>query len=152
MPTFNSVILLGHLARDPELRYTPQGAAVCDFTVAVNRKFTKKDGEKVEEVAFVDVTSWNRQAEIAAEYLKKGRPILVSGRLAQDRWEDETTGQKRSKLRIVAESLQFLGSGSKDGETPDAESVAEEPLVVPDTPPAPVKSGPAKPKAGAPKR
>jgi len=132
MPTYNSVVLLGHLARDPELRYTPQGAAVCDFSIAVNRRFTRKDGEKVDEVAFVDVTVWNRLAEIAAEYLKKGRAVLASGRLVQDRWEDQATGQKRSKLRVVAENLQFLGGGSRDAETSVTESVSEEPLVVPD--------------------
>jgi single-strand DNA-binding protein len=142
MPNFNTVVLAGHLTRDPELRYTPQGAAVCDFTIAINRKFTKKDGEKGEEVAFVDVTSWNRQAEIAAEYLKKGRPVLVSGRIVQDRWEDKDTGQKRSKLRVVAGSLHFLGTGSKDAEAPLAESAPEEPLVVPDTDPIPAAPQP----------
>jgi single-strand DNA-binding protein len=126
MASFNQVTLLGNLTRDPELRYTPQGAAVCDFTLAVNRKFTKKDGEKVDEVAFVDVTAWARLAEICAEFLKKGRPLLVSGRLAQDRWEDEATGQKRSKLRVVAETVQFLGGGSKDDAAPSEAAPAEE--------------------------
>jgi single-strand DNA-binding protein len=158
MPTFNSVVLLGHLSRDPELRYTPQGAAVCDFSLAVNRRYSRKDGEKVDEVAFVEITVWNRLAELAAEYLKKGRAVLASGRLVQDRWEDQATGQKRSKLRVVAESLQFLGGGgSKDAETPLAESApaeepaAPEPLVVPDpdsVPAAPAKPAPA---AAAPK-
>jgi single-strand DNA-binding protein len=144
MPTHNSVVLLGHLSRDPELRYTPQGAAVCDFGLAVNRRFTRKDGEKIDEVTFVDVTVWNRLAEIAAEYLKKGRAVLAAGRLVQDRWQDEATGQKRSKLRVVAESLQFLGGGSKDGETPVAESTSEEPLVVPDPDPTPTKPATSK--------
>src|SRR5471032_2008216 len=119
MASFNQVTLLGNLTRDPELRYTPQGVAVCDIALAVNRKFTKKDGEKVDEVAYVDVTFWNKLAEIAAEFLIKGRPVLVSGRLAQDRWEEEGTGKKRSKLRVVAETLQFLGSGSKDDTAPE---------------------------------
>lgn len=139
MPNFNSVVLLGRLTRDPELRYTPQGAPVCDFTVAVNRTFTKKDGEKVEEAAFVDVTAWNRLAEISAEYLKKGRTVLICGHLVQDRWEDETTGQKRSKIRIQASTVQFLG-GSKDGETSESEVPTEEPAIVPDAPPAPNKA------------
>ena len=141
MASFNQVTLLGHLTRDPELRYTPQGVAVCDFALAVNRKFTKKDGEKVEEVAFVDVTCWNRLAEISAEFLKKGRPVLESGRLAQDRWEEEGTGKKRSKLRVVAETLQFLGSGSKDDAAPSQEVPAEE-EVAPEAeaPAAPVRS------------
>src|SRR5579864_1180790 len=118
MPSFNHVVLLGNLTRDPELRYTPQGVAVSDLALAVNRKFTKKDGEQVEEVAFVDVTAWARLAEICAEFLKKGSPMLVGGRLAQDRWEDESSGQKRSRLRVVAETIQFLGSGSKDDAAP----------------------------------
>src|SRR5204862_2210345 len=104
MASFSQVTLLGHLTRDPELRYTPQGIAVCDMALAVNRKFTRKSGENVDEVAFVDITCWNRLAENAAEYLKKGRPVLVSGHLAQDRWEDPSSGQKRSKLRVVAET------------------------------------------------
>jgi single-strand DNA-binding protein len=87
MPSFNQVNLMGNLTRDPELRYTPQGIAVCDLALAINRKFTKKDGEMVDEVVFVDITCWNKLAEIAAEYLLKGRPLHVSGRLAQDRPE-----------------------------------------------------------------
>jgi single-strand DNA-binding protein len=93
MSDLNSVVLVGRLVRDPELRYTPQGAPVCEFTLASNRRFTKKDGEKVEEVIFVDVTAWNKLAEICAEYLKKGRLVALSGSLSQDRWEDEATGQ-----------------------------------------------------------
>lgn len=155
MPSFNTVVLLGNLTRDPELRYTPQGVAVCDFGVAVNRRYTRKDGGKVDEVAFIDVTAWNRQAEIAAEYLKKGRPILLSGRLAQDRWDDEATGQKRSKLKVVAERLQFLGTGSQDAETPlPAESAPdEEPPAPPPAPPRPAAAAPpAKGRAPAARR
>jgi len=142
MPSFNSVVLMGHLARDPELRYTPQGVAVSEFTVAVNRKFTKKDGEKAEEVAFVDVTVWTRLAEICAEFLKKGRAVLVSGRLVQDRWEDESTSQKRSKLRVVAETVQFLGGGSKDDAVPSGEAQVEEAPAAPAPAPAKAKNGP----------
>jgi len=161
MPSFNTVVLMGHLTRDPELRYTPQGVAVCDFGLAVNRKWTRKDGEKVDEVAFIDVTAWNRQAELAAEYLKKGRPVLIAGRLAQDRWEDPATGQKRSKLKVVAERLQFLGGagtpGSKDeatseGESSPEEPLAPEPLVVPDPDPAPAKPAAQKGRAPAARR
>lgn len=145
MPGFSQVTLLGHLTRDPELRYTPQGAAVCDLSVAVNHKFTKKDGEKAESVAFVDVTVWNRQAETSAEFLKKGRLVLVSGRLAQDRWEDPKTGQKRSKLTVVAASVQFLGAnGSKDDEPSTVEAVSEEPADEPEAPVAPKGSPSAK--------
>ena len=144
MPGFSHVALLGHLTRDPELRYTPQGAAVCNLSVAVNHKFTKKDGEKAESVAFVDVSAWNRQAETCAEFLKKGRLVLVSGRLSQDHWEDKGTGQKRSKLSVVAGSVQFLGaSGSKDNE-PSIGAVSEEPADEPEAPAAPKSSPPAK--------
>ena len=143
MPGFSQVTLLGHLTRDPELRYTPQGAAVCSLTVAVNHRFTRKDGEKAESVAFVDVTVWNRQAETSAEFLKKGRLVLVSGRLEQDRWEDPKSGQKRSKLQVVAASVQFLGaSGSKDDESSN-EAVSEEPAEEPEAPVAPKSSPPA---------
>lgn len=142
MPGFSQVTLLGHLTRDPELRYTPQGAAVCDLTVAVNSKFTKQNGEKAESVAFVDVTAWNRLAETSAEFLKKGRLVLVSGRLSQDRWEDKATGQKRSKLTVVAASVQFLGGGSKDDE-PSNEAVSEESAEEPEAPVAPKNSPPA---------
>ena len=138
MPSFNQVNLMGNLTRDPELRYTPQGVAVCDLALAVNNKFTKKNGEKVDEVVFVDITCWNKLAENAAEYLKKGRPLFVSGRLAQDRWEEEGTGKKRSKLRVVAESLQFLGTGSKDDAAPEGGATAEE-APAPEAP-APVHS------------
>src|SRR5437660_796938 len=138
MPSFNSVVLLGHLTRDPELRYTPQGIAVCEMALGVNRTFTRKSGEKVDEVAFVDLTCWNRLAEVAAEFLKKGRPVLVAGHLAQDRWEEEGTGKKRSKLRVVAETLQFLGSGSKDDAAPDSGTPVEE-EAAPETPAAPVR-------------
>lgn len=152
MASFNSVVLLGHLTRDPELRYTPQGKAVCDFSLAVNRRFTKQDGEKVEEVAFVDVTAWNRTAEVAAEFLLKGRPVLVAGHLAQDRWQDEATGQKRSKLRVVAESLQLLGGGSKDDAAPSVEAPAEE-APAPEAPaPVPAKVGNGKLPAKQPRR
>jgi len=151
MPSFNQVILLGNLTRDPELRYTPQGVAVSDFSIAVHRKFNKKDGEAVEEVAFVDVTAWARLAEICAEFLKKGRPLLVGGRLAQDRWEDEATGQKRSRLRVVAETIQFLGSGSKD-DVVSSEAGAAEEAAAPEAPaPVPPK-GANGTKAAKPRR
>jgi single-strand DNA-binding protein len=149
MSDLNSVALVGRLTRDPELRYTPQGVAVCDFTLASNRKYSKRDGEKVEDVLFVDVTAWNRMAEVAAEYLKKGRPVAVSGYLSQDRWEDKESGEKRSKIRIQAHSVQFLGGGSKDEATPEAESASEEPLVVPEVPVAPPPPPPARPAAAA---
>ncbi len=130
MPGFSGVVVLGNLTRDPELLYTPQGAAVCQFSLAVSRKYTRKDGEKAEEVSFIDVTAWSRLAEVSAEYLKKGRLALVSGRLVQDRWEDGETRQKRSKLKVVAESVQFVGGGSKD-DAPSEEAPADVPAPEP---------------------
>jgi single-strand DNA-binding protein len=110
MASFNKVILLGNLTRDPEVRYTPKGTAVTDLGLAVNRTYTADNGEKREEVTFVDVTFWGRTAEVAGEYLKKGRPVFVEGRLQLDSWDDKTSGQKRSKLKVIGENMQMLGS------------------------------------------
>ena len=115
MASFNKVILLGNLTRDPEVRYTPKGSAVCDLGIAVNRVYTTDSGEKREEVTYVDVVLWARLAEIAGEYLKKGRPVFIEGRLQMDTWDDKQTGQKRTKLRVVGESMQFLGSRPAGG-------------------------------------
>ena len=109
MASFNKVILLGNLTRDPEVRYTPKGSAVCDLGIAINRQYTLDSGEKREEVTFVDVVLWARLAEIAGEYLKKGRPIFIEGRLQLDTWDDKQSGQKRSKLRVIGETMQLLG-------------------------------------------
>ncbi len=109
MASFNKVILLGNLTRDPEVRYTPKGSAVCDLGIAVNRVYTTDSGERREEVTYVDVVLWARLAEIAGEYLKKGRPVFIEGRLQMDSWDDKQTGQKRTKLRVVGESMQLLG-------------------------------------------
>src|SRR5208283_3670188 len=105
MASFNKVILAGNLTRDPELRYTPKGTAVARITLAVNRTYTAEGGEKKEEVSFVDVDVWGRQAEVIAQYMKKGRPLLIEGRLKQDTWEDKNTKQKQSKLKVVLESF-----------------------------------------------
>jgi single-strand DNA-binding protein len=110
MASFNKVILLGNLTRDPEVRYTPKGSAVCDLGIAVNRQYTLDSGEKREEVTYVDVVLWARLAEIAGEYLKKGRPVFIEGRLQMDSWDDKQTGQKRTRLRVVGETMQLLGS------------------------------------------
>ena len=110
MASFNKVILLGNLTRDPELKYTPKGTAVAAIGLAVNRVYSNDQGEKQEETTFVDVELWGRTAEIANEYLKKGRPVLIEGRLRLDSWDDKQTGQKRSKLKVVGESMQLLGS------------------------------------------
>src|SRR2546430_14721028 len=110
MASFNKVILLGNLTRDPEVRYTPKGSAVCDLGIAVNRVYTTDSGEKREQVLYVDAVLWSRLAEIAGEYLKKGRPVFIEGRLQMDPWDDKQSGQKRTKLRVVGESMQLLGS------------------------------------------
>jgi single-strand DNA-binding protein len=124
MASFNKVILLGNLTRDPEVRYTPKGSAVCDLGLAVNRNYTLDNGEKREEVTFVDVVLWARLAEIAGEYLKKGRPVFIEGRLQMDSWDDKQTGQKRTKIRVVGETMQLLGSrpsGGGGGESQETE-------------------------------
>ena len=121
MANLNKVLLLGNVTRDPEIRYTPKGSAVCDLGVAVNRAYTTDSGEKREEVTFVDVTLWGRTAEVAGEYLKKGRPVFVEGRLQMDTWDDKQTGQKRTRLRVVAENMQLLG-GRPQGGTDAGES------------------------------
>jgi single-strand DNA-binding protein len=110
MASFNKVMLIGNLTRDPEVRYTPKGSAVCDIGLAVNRVYSSESGEKVEEVTFVDVVLWSKLAELAGKYLHKGRPVFIEGRLQMDSWEDKQTGQKRTRLRVVGEQMQFLGS------------------------------------------
>lgn len=115
MANFNKVILIGNLTRDPEVKYTPKGNAVTDLGIAVNRHYTMESGERREETTFVDVTLWGKTAELAGEYLYKGRPVFIEGRLQLDTWEDKQSGQKRSKLRVVGETMQFLGSRERDG-------------------------------------
>ncbi|NOS70878.1 MAG: single-stranded DNA-binding protein [Verrucomicrobia bacterium] len=114
MASFNKVIIAGNLTRDPELRYTPKGMAVARFTLAVSRSWTGEDGQKKEEVSFVDIDAWGRQGEVIAQYMKKGRPFLVEGRLKQDTWEDKNTKQKQSKLKVVLESFSFIDSKPGD--------------------------------------
>ena len=111
MASVNKVILIGNLTRDPEVRYTPKGTAVSDIALACNRVRTGDDGNRIEEVTYVDVTLWGRQAELSGQYLSKGRPVYIEGRLKLDTWDDKTTGQKRSRLGVVGEVMQFLGSG-----------------------------------------
>jgi len=109
MANLNKVQLIGNITRDPEVKYTPKGNAVTDLGMAINRYYTTETGEKREDVTFVDVTLWGRQAEIAGEYCRKGRPVYIEGRLQLDSWEDKATGQKRNKLRVVGDSMQLLG-------------------------------------------
>jgi single-strand DNA-binding protein len=122
MANLNSVHLIGNLTRDPEVRHTPKGTAVCDLSLAINRILPPEQGggERREEVTYVDVTLWGKTAENAGQYLAKGRNVFVDGRLALETWEDKQTGQKRSRLKVVAESVQFLGSRPSQGATPEA--------------------------------
>src|SRR5271154_6395167 len=105
MANFNKVILMGNLTRDPELRYTPKGMAVAKIGLAINRTWKSESGESKEEVTFIDVESFGRQAEVIAQYMRKGRPFLVEGRLRLDTWEDKNTHQKVSKLKVILESF-----------------------------------------------
>jgi single-strand DNA-binding protein len=122
MANLNRVLLIGNLTRDPEVRYTPKGTAVAEMSLAINRYTQTEGGEKKEEVTFVDVTLWARLAEISGEYLKKGKPVFIEGRLQLDTWDDKQTGQKRSRLRVIAESMQLLGTRENaNGDRPNAD-------------------------------
>jgi single-strand DNA-binding protein len=105
-------MLIGNLTRDPELRHTPKGTAVSEISMAINRVWNNDQGQKQEETTFVEVTLWGRQAELAQQYLVKGRPVYIEGRLQLDSWDDKETGKKRSKLRVIGENMQFLSSGA----------------------------------------
>ncbi len=115
MANLNKVMLIGNLTRDPELRYTPKGSAVAEFGLAINRVWYNEQKQKQEETTFVDITLWARQAEIAQQYLSKGSPVYIEGRLSLDTWDDKATGQKRSKIKVVGETLQLLGSKNHSG-------------------------------------
>lgn len=125
MANLNKVMLIGNLTRDPELRYTPKGTAVADIGLAINRVWSNDQGQKQEETTFVDVTLWGRQAELAQQYLSKGRGAYIEGRLQMDTWDDKETGKKRSKLKVIGETLQFMpdgkgGSGGGGSDRPQA--------------------------------
>lgn len=111
MPNLNRVLLIGNLTRDPELRHTPRGTPVCDIAIAINRKISGEN--PVEETTYIDITTWGRTAELSHKYLKKGSSVCVEGRLSTDSWTDKTTGEARSKLKVVGEHIQFL-SPKKD--------------------------------------
>jgi len=143
MANLNKVMLMGNLTRDPEVRYTPKGTAVAELGMAINRVYSAENGEKREETTFVDVTLWGRTAEIAGEYLKKGRPVFIEGRLQLDTWDDKQTGQKRSKLKVVGEAMQLIGSRGDGGGS--SSGGGESSGAAPKSHPA----GPAKPKPPA---
>jgi single-strand DNA-binding protein len=138
MASFNKVILAGNLTRDPELRYTPKGTAIARLGIACNRKWKTETGEMKEEVTFVDVDAFGKTAETIGQYLKKGRPILIEGRLRYDTWEDKQSGQKKSKLGVVLENFQFLDSGGGRGE-----GASEAPRPRPASGPTPATPEPA---------
>jgi single-strand DNA-binding protein len=114
MANFNKVYLMGNLTRDPEMRVTPKGTAICQFGLAISRSWKDESGQTREETAFVDIEAWGKQGEVISKYCTKGRPLFVEGRLKFDQWEDKTSGQKRSKLKVVLENFQFIG-GRGDG-------------------------------------
>ncbi len=148
MASFNRVVLMGNLTRDPEVRYTTGGTAVTDVSLAINRYRTDKNtNERIEETTFVEVTLWGRTAEIAGEYLGKGRPVLIEGRLQQDQWEDKETGQKRSKLKVVGESMQLLGGRESGGG-----GGAPRPQGAPASQPTQAASGQSAPAAQSPEQ
>jgi single-strand DNA-binding protein len=122
MANYNKVFLMGNLTRDPELRYTPKGTAVAKLGLAVNRSWRSESGETREETTFVDVDAFGRQAETIAQYLKKGKPIFIEGRLRLDTWDDKQTNQKRSKLGVILEAFQFIDSkgGERTSPAPNA--------------------------------
>jgi single-strand DNA-binding protein len=126
--SFNKVILVGNVTRDPEVRYTTGGTAICEIGLAVNHRYKDREGNMKEDVTFVDVTLWGRTAEVAGEYLAKGRPALVEGRLQLDSWEDKATGQKRSKLKVIGETLQLLGSRGQQSQASQPAPAAAEPF------------------------
>lgn len=113
--SFNKVMLMGNLTRDVEIRHTPSNTAVGNFGIAVNRRYKTQSGEQREEVTFVDCEAWGRTAEVMAQYLVKGRPVFIEGRLKLDQWEDKNGGGKRSKLSVVVENFQFVDSGQSQG-------------------------------------
>lgn len=117
MAGFNRVILIGNLTRDPELRYTPQGTAVADLRLAVTTVRGRSGSERKEETLFIDCTVWDRQAETCSEYLSKGRPVLVEGRLIEDQWQDKETGERRSRIKVYVQNVQFLGGRDGTGQS-----------------------------------
>ncbi len=115
MANLNKVMLIGNLTRDPELRVTPKGTAICTFSLAVNRKFKDDSGGEREEVTYIDIEAWGKSGENISKYCTKGRPLFVEGRLRLDQWEDKNTKEKRSRMKVVCENFQFLGSGRAEG-------------------------------------
>lgn len=140
MPNLNKVLLMGNLTRDPELRVTPKGTPICQFSLAINRQFKLESGESRDEAIFVDCEAWGKSGETIAKYLTKGRPLYVEGRLRLDQWEDKNTKEKRSRMKVVVEQFQFLGErGGDGGQKPNDSDPSRSRYD------APPRSGPAKP-------
>lgn len=123
MPNYNKVTLIGNLCRDPELRVTTKGTAICQFSLAINRKWKDESQQEREEVTYVDCEAWGKGGENIAKYVTKGRPLFVDGRLRLDQWEDKTTKEKKSRMKVVVENFQFLGQG-REGDTQQREGAA----------------------------
>jgi single-strand DNA-binding protein len=152
MAYLNKVLLIGNLTRDPELRVTPKGTAICQFGLAVNRQYKDESGATRDETAFIDIEAWGKQGELVSKYLQKGSPAFIEGRLRFDSWEDKTSGQKRNKLKVVLENVQFLSRGgggaanATSGEAPvPATAAVDEPPAEPVSPPARPASRPPGP-------
>jgi single-strand DNA-binding protein len=135
MAYLNKCFLIGNLTRNPELRVTPKGTAICKFGLAVNRQFKDESGQQRDETTFIDIEAWGKQGELVAKYLVKGAPAMIEGRLKLEQWEDKTTNQKRSKLKVVLENVQFLGSRGA------APTESHAPASVPPAVKEPVQSG-----------
>lgn len=145
--SLNRVFLMGNVTRDPEVRYTPKGTAVCTLGVAVNEYYTTQSGEQKEETVFVDVDLWGRQAETAGQYLAKGRPVFIEGRLRLDQWDDKETGQKRSRLKVVCTRMQLIGGPRTPSEVKDTPPTEDQTGSAPTRarrgpPPAPPEEAP----------
>lgn len=152
MASLNKVFLIGNLTRDPELRVTPKGTAICQFGLAVNRQFKDDSGATRDETTFVDIEAWGKQGELVSKYLGKGSQCMVEGRLKLDQWEDKQSGQKRSRLKVVLDNVQFLGAprGSGGGQAPAAGGEDfDAPSSPPPSPPPRRSAPPAAPAAPA---
>lgn len=139
MAYLNKCFLIGNLTRDPELRTTPKGTAICSFGLAVNRQSKDEQGNSRDETTFVDIEAWGKQGELVAKYLTKGSPAMIEGRLKLDQWDDKTSGAKRSKLKVVLENVQFLGARSNGtpAEMREGEQRQDAPRTAPAAAPQP---------------
>ncbi len=144
MAYLNKVFLIGNLTRDPELRVTPKGTAVCQFGLAVNRQYKDESGATRDETAFIDIEAWGKQGELVSKYLQKGSLAFIEGRLRFDSWEDKTSGQKRNKLKVVLENVQFLSrGGGAPASAATAEAAGDDAPAEPPSPPARRPQAPA---------